>query len=595
MNSRSDTLVGLSAIVSILLLTAHLGVAQTATEPLGSGVPENPYRIATLENLYWIAAPDDVVPSPDRAERWAAHYILTNDLDLTATLNWNDGSGWQPIGSMSQRFTGSFDGDGYTIRNLYINRPATANQGLFGYIQDARIQNLRLFDIDLEVGHTSGGLVAYVVRGNLEDVAVTGKIVSGGSNIGGVAGYISTATLRRISVDANVQGGGQTAGLAGLVWRENEVRHVSVLGTVTGTASSIGGVAGFVQGGYPMPVIADSYSRAAVSGPNHVGGLIGYSYDHALVSGSYSSGSVAGTGASVGGLIGTLWRGTVNDCYWDMQASGVSTSAGGEGRTTAEMTYPYDATTYQGWDFDTVWAEDVQGNLNNGYPYLKMVPPMIKPVQILSPARSGKLAVGDMLRFRGSALETPNPIYLWEFSDGRSFAVREPGMVNFPTTGIVTVSYAAPEWDGNPLPDTRTYEVAPNPGDLPDLRVMGVDLPPALAMGQPVQISYTVRNVGQGPAAGWRDAVYLSRDAYLDIGDVLLGSADISHELAAGASYQGTLTVTLPGVDEGVWHLILVANDEWQVLELHRLNNEYAAPVTAQVPALVEGQSSTAS
>ena len=86
--------------ILIVLLMANAGLmAQTAIAPaVGDGAVDNPYEIASLENLYWIAATDNVVPDPDRATRWSSHYIQTADIDAFDTENWFNGAGWIPIG-----------------------------------------------------------------------------------------------------------------------------------------------------------------------------------------------------------------------------------------------------------------------------------------------------------------------------------------------------------------------------------------------------------------------------------------------------------------------------------------------------------------
>jgi RHS repeat-associated protein len=217
--------------------------------------------------------------------------------------------------------------------------------------------------------------------------------------------------------------------------------------------------------------------------------------------------------------------------------------------------------------------------------------------RILSPARSGTLVAGDMLRFTGAELGVAGPTYLWNFGSGRTFAVHSPGLVNFPQTGSVAVAYSATD-DGSvdPFPDSRAYTVVPDTGTIPDLRVVSVSVPASLAVGQSAQISYTVRNAGQGAASGaWRDAVYLSDDANLDVLDTRLTAVSVNRTVAVGDSYQNSITVTLPAVEEKAYYLILVANEEWQLLERSRLNNEYAAPFTAQIPALTEGVAFAAS
>ncbi|HDQ44497.1 MAG TPA: hypothetical protein ENN17_03215, partial [bacterium] len=66
------------------LLAAGILSAQTATAPAsGNGSSGSPYEIASLENLYWIAATDVEVPAPDRATRWAAHYLQTANIDAS--------------------------------------------------------------------------------------------------------------------------------------------------------------------------------------------------------------------------------------------------------------------------------------------------------------------------------------------------------------------------------------------------------------------------------------------------------------------------------------------------------------------------------
>ena len=68
---------------------------------------------------------------------------------------------------------------------------------------------------------------------------------------------------------------------------------------------------------------------------------------------SYSTGAVSGVGTYVGGLIGKTTVGNNSLCFWDKEASGLSTSSGGAGKTTAEMKA---LATFAGWDFASLWA-----------------------------------------------------------------------------------------------------------------------------------------------------------------------------------------------------------------------------------------------
>ncbi|MBP1464672.1 hypothetical protein EYB53_003010 [Candidatus Chloroploca sp. M-50] len=211
--------------------------------------------------------------------------------------------------------------------------------------------------------------------------------------------------------------------------------------------------------------------------------------------------------------------------------------------------------------------------------------------QILAPRRDGTLVAGDWLRFSGSTVDDAQATYRWTFGDGRSFATRTPGLIAFPNPGVITVTYTATSDGGDdPYPDQQTFTVVPDTGNLPDLVLTQVTVPITLAVGQPASLSYRVQNTGQGAAGPtWQDAVYLSTDAQLDRTDQLLGAVASNRTLAPGASYEQTILVTLPTLEEGSYNLIVVVNDTWQVLELRRLNNEQATLITAQVPVLQAG------
>lgn len=210
--------------------------------------------------------------------------------------------------------------------------------------------------------------------------------------------------------------------------------------------------------------------------------------------------------------------------------------------------------------------------------------------RIISPLRSGTLVAGDTLRFSASALNDPQARYHWDFGDGRSSSVPNPGFIRYASTGSVDVAYSLTVGAELLGTDNRSYPVVADTGDIADLQVTDVSLAGALAVGQPLQVQYTVRNIGQDPAGpSWRDALFLSRDTYLDTGDLLLNSTVTTQHLAVGQSCQSVMIATLPTAYAGGCHLILAVNDQWEVLELHRLNNEHVTQVTDLAPLLVAG------
>jgi len=122
-----------------------------------------------------------------------------------------------------------------------------------------------------------------------------------------------------------------------------------------------------------------------ITGRTYVGGLVGYNNSSSTVSNSYSTGSVSGS-TKVGGLVGYNSSSTVSSSFWNITTSGQALSAGGTGKTIAEMknlaTFTDETTVglATAWDFETnpndddannnYWDIDGTSTINNGYPYL---------------------------------------------------------------------------------------------------------------------------------------------------------------------------------------------------------------------------------
>ena len=146
-------------------------------------------------------------------------------------------------------------------------------------------------------------------------------------------------------------------GLVGFV-ESGDVSGSYSTGSVFGSSSSVGGLVGYQS----LGTISDSYSIGNATGNSYVGGFVGYQY-LGTISNSYSIGFASGS-SSIGGLLGDIYEGSISSSYWDMDNSELSTSAGGVGKTTAQMKAQ---TTFTGWDFDTIW--DIEEGVS--YPTLK--------------------------------------------------------------------------------------------------------------------------------------------------------------------------------------------------------------------------------
>ena len=346
----------------------------------GSGTVEDPWIITTADELN--AMRQDL----------SAHYRLSNDIDLAATVIWNDGQGWEPIGDNADRFTGSLDGNGYTVHGLSIKRPDTQYQGLFGYLQDAVIERLMLDRVDVLGGQYTGAVTGWSADASrIKRVEVTGVITATGSRVGGVVGQLTGSSRL-----AHARFAGHVTGIKGTSWSytgglvggtHSSARIVYSLSS--GVVEGSGRTGGLVGNHGASSIIADSYSKALVSGADHVGGLAGRMDGSFLrINRSYAAGPVNGT-SDVGGLVGSRAGGSVIDSYWDTEVTGQPTSVGGgEGKTTVEM---QQRATYEGWNFFTRWEIDE----GNNYPVFRDVSGHEPPEPVDLEDLDGEGTVGD--------------------------------------------------------------------------------------------------------------------------------------------------------------------------------------------------------
>ncbi len=326
--------------------------------PPGSGSSANPYLISQLGHLVWMG--DTAAGSSGK------YYTMTADIDASATATWNDAGtstdvleGFKPIGAYSYpdttSFRGIFDGNGHTITGLVINRLTTSRVGLFGCIgQNWQVRNLSIIRCEITGDSHVGGLVGHNYYGTVSNCHVTGSI-TGSSYTGGLIGWTTSGTVSNCSTAGKTTGaGGSIGGLVGY----NDAATISncfATGSVKGSAC-VGGLIGDSNGSF-----SNCYATGATTGDDYVGGLVGYCRSGVLS--CYATGAVAGA-TYVGGLVGYRALGTVSNSYWNMETSGQSTSAGGTGKTTAEMKQQV---TFAGWDFANIWG--IVESMT--YPYLR--------------------------------------------------------------------------------------------------------------------------------------------------------------------------------------------------------------------------------
>jgi hypothetical protein len=351
----------------------------------GEGTVEVPYQITSCSELQEV--------SNNRHH----HYILMNDIDCTESATWNinldefeggdsdeplipdsyseeTGSevvvvnngyyGFEPIGNSDNPFTGTLDGDGYTISNLWIFRKGEQNIGLFGRAEGADISNVGLTDSDIVGQYSTGGIVGSMFGGTADNITLednmvraylsyrgggfagemqqsadgvgitnTGGFVHGsGSVIGGIVGYMQDSSIVSSHSSASIDGGDNLGGFVGYM------------------------VSSFIDDSYTTGnVSSDRLEYPFVKSGNNTGGFVGYMTDESTIEDSYATGQVETTGNYAGGFAGQIVSGSIIE---DSYATGNVT---GTQETIEETTY--DAPGYLGGFTGLVF----QSNLSHTY------------------------------------------------------------------------------------------------------------------------------------------------------------------------------------------------------------------------------------
>ncbi|MBP7052017.1 MAG: hypothetical protein KBE65_13465 [Phycisphaerae bacterium] len=296
---------GIVCAVVVLCCTNALSGVEFAG---GTGEPNDPYQIATAEQLISIGSDPNLL---DKC------FLLVSDIDLDPNLPGGQVFSRSLIapelqnvhGWVSRYFQGVLDGGGHAIRNLTIHTEKERAAGLFGYIDSpAQVRDLGLEGVDIRRTATGsqafigGGLVAFNGGGVILGCYATGSVAE------------DSAFVPRAGDDSS---------------------------------DCIGGLVGANYG-----LVHACYALVNVRADGIVGGFIGR--NEGAVHFSFAAGAINGSGW-VGGLIGRSDAGSVLHSYWDRQTGGVLESAGGLSKTSGEM---MSRDTYVSWIHTGVWMLD---------------------------------------------------------------------------------------------------------------------------------------------------------------------------------------------------------------------------------------------
>ena len=359
-------------------------------------------------------------------------YELVADLDFDTNGNdtadsgdtyWNSGAGWTPIGDFTTSFTGTLDGNGYKLSNLFVNISTTADGsavevgGFFGVVgKGGEVRNVGLEDVDVTVTSTQEdqihvGAAVGDNRGTLTGVWSSGT-VDGSTGKSSAASWVFVGGL----VGRSDKGGSGNSAYEGVIRASYSSADVTAKGSVTspqvtnvGTNAAAGGIVGRNKGtiaasfatgdvtadnrsqtqklfkgsvgglvGINSGPVTASYATGALvvnvftptwsnwAGGTISGGLVGDNKSGGNITASYSTGAIThtgDTGPELGGLLGKN-AATVTNSYWDTTTSSRSGSAGGTGQTTSALQTP---TGYTG--IYANWNVNVDGITGNDSPW----------------------------------------------------------------------------------------------------------------------------------------------------------------------------------------------------------------------------------
>lgn len=290
-------------LVMALLIPYGGAWAQETSQPLvGNGSKGNPYEISTAAELAWFR---DYV----NGGKLSVCAKLTADIDLKDFCHAADASkeeqSWEPIGNGSKRYSGTFDGNGHTISNLYI-KVQRYGVGFFGYMEYGTIKNI-VFD-NAQVENTGNnykypytGIVVGAAFGTLQNLKTLKNcsVKSSVRALGGIAGTI-TQSCSNLENNATVSGIYEVGGIAGS-FSQYTLSSCVNNGMVTENSSGeCGGIVGFLSSG----TIEDCANYGNVTGTNEIGGIVGCAQDNSTIKRTLSSGDITSQASRAGIIVG---------------------------------------------------------------------------------------------------------------------------------------------------------------------------------------------------------------------------------------------------------------------------------------------------
>jgi len=404
---KRKAMFGVLAATITICIVGTVSYSEINAALLGTGSKENPYKIISCGDLQSIN------------EDLSAHYVIEEDIDCIASTEWRnnecgglnnksmclegnqdcewidesvckdeifdgcafgprdcmrwcrgtwedsgsctDENGFKPIGNRFEPFTGSLDGKGKEIKNLSLNWPTRDGVGIFGWVQDASIQNLKVVNARVEGNHSVGVIAGVMQGGSIERVHIDKSNVLGKWGVGGLIGStglgnqkVSMAMLS--SYNNNISGEESVGGLVGYLEEGRLEKSASVNNQTTGEYN-IGGIGGQSS----KTLMRTLFTESTISGKSKVGGMWGLIDNKSELSQSVSYSridcdkEVECDDNFGGGLVAYKDGSSVLETsYYDKDISNQTDKGKGVGLSSEDL---IKKETFKNWNWNEIWEQ----------------------------------------------------------------------------------------------------------------------------------------------------------------------------------------------------------------------------------------------
>ena len=253
------------------------------------------YQISAAGELYWFTALVNGLLTDGTRPNRAANAVLTNDITVNSNVLNESGNlaetskthlDWIPVGNLDRPYTGTFNGQGYTIYGLYVEK-SEDYIGLFGYS-----------------------------RGSIKNTSVAASYIKGNKYVGGLCGYARSATIENCHNSSYVYGSSCVGGLCGYMSLSAVVQSGSNTGIIESTGSYIGGIVGDSDG-----AISNCFNQGTIKSTAtgiYIGGISGNT--ESSITNSYNVGTIVAPNGetNIGAICGRLnfTSSQINNCYY---------------------------------------------------------------------------------------------------------------------------------------------------------------------------------------------------------------------------------------------------------------------------------------